>query len=150
MARPKQKSGHKGRKFVMLWHDLLDLPDYIRLSDKAKVLLPYILRQYNGKNNGDFCAPLSLMKRYGWTSNDTLPKAIKELIGANLLLLSRQGGRRQCNLYAVTFYQIDECNGKLDIPPTSRPPRPLSLEKIPVPSHGIQKPSIVPPDGSIG
>ena len=36
--------------------------------------------------------------------------------------MSRQGGLHQCSLYAVTFYRVDECEGKLDISPTPSPP----------------------------
>jgi hypothetical protein len=31
---------------------------------------------------------------------------------------TRQGGKNQCSLYAVTWLAIDECNGKLDVNPT--------------------------------
>jgi hypothetical protein len=38
------------------------------------------------------------------------------------LAVSRQGGKNQCTLYALTFLAIDDCGGKLDIGETSRAP----------------------------
>lgn len=128
MKRPRGKSGQKGRPFVMLTKDLLSHEDYINLSHIAKVLLVDVLRQFKGGNNGDFCITLKVMRAYGWTSNASLTKAKNELIEAELLVLTRQGGRNQCSLYGVTFYPIDECSGKLDIKPTSTALRAFSLK----------------------
>ena len=129
MARPKGKSGAKKKRFVMLDHALLKSPRYLGLSYKAKILLTDALVQFNGKNNGDFCLTLSVMKQRGWSSNDTLSRAIKELIDAEFLVLTRQGGRNKCNLYGVTWIEIHECGGKLDIKPTLTPLEPLSIRK---------------------
>jgi len=141
MAKTRAKA--KGRKdlwlFVMLRHDLIDHPDYLALSHPAKTLLVDVLRHYNGSNNGDFAITLSVMSKRGWTSKDTLVRATKELIEADLLMLTRQGGRHRCNLYAVTFWPIDECSGKLDVPSTTTPPRKLDLKNTkPGPSDGLQ------------
>jgi hypothetical protein len=84
--------------------------------------------QYNGKNNGDFCITLSVMKARGWTSNDTLRTAMQELIEAELVILTRQGGRNRCNLYGITWEPIHECKNKLDIGPTLVPIKPLSKQ----------------------
>lgn len=127
MGRPRGKSGNKSPRFVRLRHDLLDNYDFINLNYTAKSLLIDVLRQFNGSNNGDFCITLSVMKRRGWTSNDTLRNAAKELIKANLLILTRQGGRNSCNLYGVTWEPINECKGKIDIKPTLTPLRKLSV-----------------------
>jgi hypothetical protein len=61
------------------------------------------------------------MQKRGWKSKDTLSKALKELLAGDWLEVTRQGGRNQATLYAVTFYAIDDCKGKLDIESTSRP-----------------------------
>ena len=63
------------------------------------------------------CAPESDEKR-GWNSSDQLDKAKKELIKRDVIQLTRQGGRNKCNLYALTWFPINECKGKLDIAPT--------------------------------
>lgn len=133
----------------MLRYDLLDCPDFIDLSPSAKVVLVYLLRQYNGNNNGDFSLTLTVLRKWGFTSNDTVRRAASELIGANLLELTRQGGRRKCSLYGVTFYPRDECSGKLELPPTSVPARALSMDKnIRAPSDGTQRKTTVPADGT--
>jgi hypothetical protein len=58
------------------------------------------------------------MKKRGWNSSDQLFKAKDELTDRGLIMVSRQGSRNQCNLYAVTWQLMDECKGKLDIAPT--------------------------------
>ncbi len=54
-------------------------------------------------------------KEPGWNSSDQLCKAKNELIERGFIVISRQGGRNLCNLYAVTLAAIDDCKGKLDI-----------------------------------
>lgn len=139
MAKRRDRARTKGRKntspFVRLDHRMLDHPDYLNLSHPAKALLTDMLRQYNGNNNGDFCVTLSVMSKRGWTSNDTLRRALNQLIAANLVMLTRQGGRHKPSLYAVTFLNIDPCNGKLECPATKVPPR--NFSKI-IPSPGIK------------
>tara|TARA_R110001592_G_C13182613_1_gene751110 strand:+ start:4101 stop:4496 length:396 start_codon:yes stop_codon:yes gene_type:complete len=129
MARPKGKSGSGTRRFVMLPHNLLSLPEFINLSFTAKSLLIEFLIQYNGKNNGDFSNTRKILLPRGWSSNATIQKATSELIKAELIILSRQGGRHKCNLYGITWEPINECGGKLDISPTRTPLKPLSFRK---------------------
>jgi len=127
----KRKKG-RSAQFVRLFHRLLDDPQYIALSHPAKTLLVDVAMQYTGKNNGDLAITLSMMKKRGWSSNSTLNRALKKLIKAEWLILTRQGGRHKCSLYALTWESIDECGGKLEVKPTTTPLRPLSFrtEKI--------------------
>ena len=81
-----------------------------------------IASQYRGYNNGDLAATLKMMKELGWTSSDQLEKAKKELIEKDVILVARQGGRNKANLYALTWFPINECNGKLDIDATKTAP----------------------------
>lgn len=62
------------------------------------------------------------MATRGWKSRDTLRKAILELLHYGWIMVARQGGRHQATLFAVTFFAIDECDGKLDIRATGSPP----------------------------
>ena len=126
-TREKTKGRRSGAPFVMLRHDLLEHPDYIALKNPAKVLLIDVLKHYNGRNNGDFVITLKVLRAQGWTSEDTMRRATKQLIDAGLLVITRQGGRHLPSLYGVTFYPIDECGGKLDVSPTKVPLRKLSL-----------------------
>ncbi|HNP51912.1 MAG TPA: hypothetical protein PKJ85_08965 [Nitrosomonas nitrosa] len=63
----------------------------------------------------------SVMEKRGWKSRDTLNKSCKELLDVELIFVSRYGDRKRPNLYALTFFAIDECGGKLDIRPSERP-----------------------------
>lgn len=94
------------------------------LSAFGSKLLFDILSMYNGFNNGDLaCAYDGIMKAKGWKSETTLRKAVKELLAANIIVLTRQGGRNKTpNLYALTCFKIDECKGKLHCQPTSKAP----------------------------
>ena len=124
MARSKSKD-YQGRGesggYVALYHCVIRSQSYGSLSAYAVKLLNDLLSQYYGSNNGDLSAPYSTMHKRGWKSKGTLNRAIKELLESGFIETSRQGGRHKCSLYAVTFYAIDECNGKLDIRPTSKP-----------------------------
>jgi hypothetical protein len=110
--------------FLNLHRGLLECPDFISLKGNSIKLLIDVAQQYNGFNNGDLCAALSVMKKRGWNSNQQLQKALKELLDKNLLMQTRQGGLNVGpSLYAITWQPIDDCNGKLDIDPTSTAPR---------------------------
>lgn len=121
----RQTSG----RFLSIPHHVLMHDDFASLAPRAVKLMVDCAMQYNGKNNGDLCITLSVMRRRNWNSNDQLNKAKKELIDKGFLYLTRQGGRKLPNLYAITWRAIDECNGKLDVSPTSTPIRKFSLEK---------------------
>lgn len=107
--------------FAALPHCLLESGVYTRLSAHAVKLLIDLLAQFKGFNNGDLCLSWSIMEKRGWKSRDTLNKARKELIEAELIIVSRYGDRRRPHLHALTFFAIDECSGKLDISTTQKP-----------------------------
>ena len=110
------------KSFVRFPHELLNHRNFSTLSPRATKFLIDIASQYNGRNNGDLCAPLKLMRKRGWNSSDQLFKAKKELVEKGLIRVSRQGGLNKCNLYALTWFSIDECDGKLDIASTITAP----------------------------
>lgn len=136
MARKKSKSfqdkGEAGG-YVALYHCVIRSHTYGNLSAYAVKLLNDLLSQYYGSNNGDLSAPYSTMQKRGWKSKGTLNRAIKELLASGFIETSRQGGRHRCSLYAVTFYAVDECNGKLDINATIKP-KSLWRKNEPLPS----------------
>jgi len=78
--------------------------------------------QFTGNNNGDLTAAWTVMQLRGWTSRDQLFKAQRELEETGFILRTRQGGRHLCNLFAITFYAIDDCDGKLEVEATRAPP----------------------------
>lgn len=123
LSRLKAKRRQTTGQFLLLPHQVLKHSDFISLSPRATRLLIDLGLQFNGHNNGDLCAAMSLMKKRGWTSNDQLNKAKKELIEKKLILLTRQGGKKRANLYAITWQPIDDCKGKLDVTSTTLAPR---------------------------
>lgn len=106
---------------------VLENDRFYTLNPQAKVILLYIASQYNGYNNGDLCATLSVFKKYGFTSNDTLTRSLKQLEINGLIVRTRIGGKdwqtggNLPSLYAITWQPIDECKGKLDVDPTTKP-----------------------------
>lgn len=117
LAKERRESGG----FAALPHCLLESQVYIGLSAYAVKLLNDMLAQYKGFNNGDLCIAWSIMVKRGWKSRETLNKARKQLLSTELIQVSRYGDRRRPNLYALTFFAIDECGGKLDVNATNRP-----------------------------
>lgn len=115
--REKRESGG----FVALAFCVLRSRGYAELSPHAVKLLNDLLAQYTGNNNGDLCCAWTLMEKRGWRSKSTLSKARKELLDGAWIEVTRQGGRHQATLYALTFFSIDECGGKLDVSSTHSP-----------------------------
>lgn len=124
MARSKSNAnkerGEKGG-YAPFYYCVLRSQVFANLSAHAVKLLNDLLSQYYGSNNGDLCATFSVMQKRGWKSKGTLNRAVKELLDVGFIEVSRQGGRHLCSLYALTFYAVDDCKGKLDISPTSTP-----------------------------
>ena len=123
MARPRVKA--KGRResatFAAIPHHILNSAEYAALSAQAVKLMLDLLAQYRGANNGDLTAAWRVMEKRGWRSRDTLGRALQELLKAGFIEKTRQGGRNRCSLFAVSWKAIDECKGKLDVPPTRAP-----------------------------
>ncbi len=120
--RKEAKAKRERGGYAPLPYLVLQSQSLVALSPIAVKLLIDLLAQYNGFNNGDFAAAWKLMKKRGWHSQTTLQKAKDELIDAEFIMVTRQGGRNKATLYAVTFYAIDFCKGKLDVQSTHSPP----------------------------
>ena len=117
----KAKGRASSGSFVSLPHIVLKHPAFATLTPRGTKLLIDLATQYRGKNNGDLSMPLSQMRSRGWNSSDQLQKAKNELIERGFIVVSRQGGRNKCGLYAVTWQPIDDCKGKLDIGASNKP-----------------------------
>ena len=129
-SRIKAKGRREKGQFIALPTAVMDHPNFINLSAQGRSLLLDLMRQLRfekgggTKNNGDLCATFSLMKQRGWKSKDTLYSAVKELLHYGFIVVSRQGERLRNDkptLYALTFLGVDDCGGKLDIPPSPAP-----------------------------
>lgn len=128
--RQKAKGRRESGPFVAIPRSVLDHQNFLALTAKAKALLLDFLAQYRGNNNGDLQCTFSLMKDRGWNSKDCLQRALRELLYYEFVLVTRQGGRHRCSLYALTFYVIDECSGKHDVQATYKTPGQWRTTKI--------------------
>jgi hypothetical protein len=93
---------------------VLNSPQYAALSAHAVKLLLDLAAQFNGHNNGDLAAAWTVMEKRGWRSRDTLGRAMDELMRAEFIVQTRQGGRHAASLYGITFFALDVTE-KLDV-----------------------------------
>lgn len=111
----KQAADKRAGKFYTAWpHVCATHENFYNLSTTSKALLFELLGQYRGFNNGDLCCAWGLLRNRGWKSRATIERAGNELLEKGWIVLTRQGGRNRPNLYALTFFSVDECKGKLD------------------------------------
>lgn len=103
--------------FVRWPHFVLNSSEIADLSGSEARMLLELVRQYNGRNNGDLSATYELAKHRGWPSEATMWKALKGLQAKGWIVTTRQGGRHiGCSLYAITWLPVDECDGKHHYP----------------------------------
>lgn len=120
-----------GSSFTPLRHDLINSEEFAQLTLAAKAIFFCFLGKYKGNNNGDLELPQTTgqAKQIGM-SDKTLKNGLKELVEAEFLEITRQGGRNQCSLYALTCFPINETSKQrleLKAKPTSdkwRKPKP--------------------------
>jgi len=117
-AKEKRDSG----AFVSVPLSVLNSRAYLKAGAHARMLLFDLLTQYRGDNNGDLCAAWKFMQPRGWRSENTRGKAKRELLALELIVETRKGARpNKASLYALTWYALDPCGGKLDMKPQSFP-----------------------------
>lgn len=125
MAKSRYKNAtdkRDGGGHVAIPFPVLNGAAYLGLNAYARMLLLDLAAQYRGNNNGDLCAAWKLMRPRGWKSEDTLGKAKRDLLEARLIVETRKGARpNKCSLFALTWYALDDCGGKLDITARSFP-----------------------------
>lgn len=73
-------------------HAVQDSVAYQGASIPAKALLPELIRQTNGANNGRLHLAMSWLSRRGWKSCDVVQRAKAELIERCLIVETRKGG----------------------------------------------------------
>lgn len=94
--------------FVALPWSVIDSPSYQGLSHPAKSLLIEVARQFVRDNNGRLLASGAYLKPRGWSSNDVISRAIKELIKSGLIHQTVLGHRpNKASWYAVTWRALD-------------------------------------------
>jgi len=124
MARniSKAKGRANNRSFVMFPHQLLDSRRFHSLSAHAVKALMFLASQFKGANNGDLTIAWKIAKPRGIKSNAMLRRGTLELVEAGFVIQTRQGGRNRCSLFALSWFRIDECDGKLDVSATHTAP----------------------------
>lgn len=125
MAKSRYKNATEKRDsggHVAIPFAVLNGAAYLALNAHARMLLFDLAAQYRGDNNGDLCAAWKLMHPRGWKSEATLDKAKRALVEASLIVETRKGARpNKCSLFALTWYALDDCGGKLDTSAQSFP-----------------------------
>ncbi|NMG32365.1 hypothetical protein [Aromatoleum evansii] len=107
MGRERTKNRVGGR-FLALPHQVMDCPAFIGLSAHATRLLLDMARQFAGTNNGRLLCTLSVMKKRGWCSNDTLSRARKELEAARFIQKTREAWMpRRAAWYGLCWLPLD-------------------------------------------
>lgn len=107
MTKRRKGASIDGR-FLALPHRLLDSKAYIGLSAPASRLLVDLARQYAGVNNGKLLCTLSALKSRGWTSNDTLYRARRELEAVKLIQLTRHAMKpRRAAWWGLCWLPLD-------------------------------------------
>lgn len=141
--------------FAALPWSVLDSSAYQGLGPPAKALLVEIARQLVIGNNGCLLASGAYLKPRGWSSNDVITRALKELVKAGLIHQTVMGHRpNKASWYAVTWNRLER-NPKFDYGAFESFHRGAyrlkDLKKIAplTPSHGARRPLIAPSHGAV-
>jgi len=134
------KKGRASRgPFLAIPREVMNSPAWAKMTAHEVKLVMDVAAAYRGNNNGDLSCTWGAMFKRGWSSKETLAKALAGAIERGFLAKTRQGGRRVCSLFAITWEPINECGGKLDVKAN---PVPLNAwrewepQKIAVPPAG--------------
>lgn len=93
--------------YAAIEHRVIDSLAYADLSFSARGLLVIITRQLSKNNNGRLMATYSYMRKFGFESEHTISRCIKELISHGMIYRTRSGGYQQgAAQYAVTWLSI--------------------------------------------
>ena len=150
MARKSNSRGRaKNGRYAGIPHSVMESESYWLSSGNALKLLLELVKQYNGRNNGNLSAAFSVLKSRGWRSKKTLSRCLTELLKRGLIVKTREGWFRnpgaRCALYALTWLPIDECEGKdLELGPTRGPYRSFAVENFKKP--GTETDTSSPPN----
>lgn len=125
MIRKRNRASAKGRAsrgpFLAIPREVLNSPAWAAMTASEVKLLLDVAAGFRGNNNGNLSAAWGLMKNRGWVSKDTLARALSGIIEKGFVSITRQGGRRICSLFAITWEGIDPCDGKHDVRPWAVP-----------------------------
>ena len=121
MARPRFKSGHRKSRFALIPVEVLKSQACASLPPSALKVLIALAAQHSGYRNGDLSIARPILREFGLRSQRQIYDAVERLEERGLIVKTRQGGRNRASLYAVTWFGIDECQGKHDCRPSAVP-----------------------------
>lgn len=118
--RTKKSKKKIDGQFFPMPHSIIKSAECCNLSYSSFKLLMDICIQFNGENNGGLVATLCYFRKFGWNSNATITKCLKELRESGFLILTRQGMRYPSptpSFYAISWLDLD-VKSDLDIDPS--------------------------------
>lgn len=139
-------------RWTALPHMVIHSKEYRKLGFAARSLLFDIAAQYNASNNGKLVCCMKYLKPLGWTSNDTITRARRELVASGLLIQTRQGMKpplSQAAWFAIGWFGLDVRTG-LDIDPNKYRKCTLTPFKAPSPIGGKRFKKTTPENGEKG
>lgn len=101
--------------FLAVPRAVLDSAAWSAMTGHEIKLLMDVAAQFRGSNNGNLSVAWRILQLRGWKSRDSLSKALTGLTEKGFLIRTRQGGRRICSLYGLSWEPIHDCAGKLDV-----------------------------------
>ncbi|MEW6984362.1 hypothetical protein AAD001_17040 [Colwelliaceae bacterium 6471] len=120
LTRDKAKGRRTSGAFVPFPCSVMNHQNFTNLTPLALKLFidvcSYLRFKQGGTvNNGDLAITWELLKLRGWTSKASIDRAKNELLYYGFIVITRHGMRlrHMPTLYALTFFGIDECNGKV-------------------------------------
>lgn len=98
--------------YAAIEHRVIDSEAYRSLTYSARSLLTLMVRQLTKDNNGHLQATYTYLRAYGFDSERTISRGLKELIAAGLVYRTRCGGyHKGASQYAVTWLPIKKREG---------------------------------------
>jgi hypothetical protein len=111
----RERSRFKGRRerkerFALIPCEVIHSENWAHASKPCRALIVDVASQYQGHNNGDLTASITVLRPLGWTSPGTLKALLREAGYYGLLAQTRQGGLLVgASLYALGWKPIDPC-----------------------------------------
>lgn len=98
--------------YAAIEHRVIDSAAYADLTFAARSLLVLLARQLTKDNNGMLQATYSYLRRFGFDSEHTISRCLKQLISNGFIYRTRAGGYQNgAALYAVTWLPIKKRDG---------------------------------------
>lgn len=122
MAKSKKPPEAVTGRYTPAPHSLLDSVAFMGASHQTRSLLFELMRQHDGKNNGQLHLSTKWLRDRGWRSNDGIQKAKAEALERGLIIKTREGGLNAGpDRFAMTWLAIGNFVG-LDIGPSTYHP----------------------------